>query len=360
MKNTFISGAIAAIVLVSGTGPAAWAGPVEASPQQRIEQDRLIAKLKALPTKRAALGDIEHQKGLAETEELLVERLTEMGYQPELHALRWNLERQQQHEEELAASGVNVHRRSAPETTEELAARTWHNIIVELPGTEMPEEVLILGAHFDAFPGTPGADDNGTGTAALLEIARVFKDVPMKRTVRLIFFNLEEIGLRGSADYVRDNRDTFRSGREKLIGMVSLEMLGYFTDEPDSQRSPVPPIPGVFEPPTVGDFIAIATVRAHQAFSQRLGREMQKAEPDLKVLVADFFPVAPPDLLRSDHAPFMAAGLPGVILTDTSEFRNPHYHLPSDTVDTLDHRRFTKVVRALAAATQVIADEGLD
>jgi hypothetical protein len=325
------------------------------SPAERVDQERLVAKLRELPEKRAALGDIEHQEGLARTEELLTERLTEMGYEPVLHPLRWNIANQREHEDRLAEAGA-VARRPMPETTDELAQRIWNNIIVELPGTDLAHEVLILGAHFDAFPGTPGADDNGTGTAALLEIARILKDVPLRRTVRLVFFNLEEIGLRGSIDYVKDNRERFQSGEEKLIGMVSLEMLGFFSDEVGSQRSPIPPIPGIFEPPTVGDFIAIATVRRFQSFSQRLAREMKAAQPDLNILVADFFPVAPPDLLRSDNAPFMAAGLPAVMLTDTSEFRNPHYHRSTDTIETLDLDRYAMVVRALVGATVAIGE----
>jgi hypothetical protein len=352
MRNRF-TGTVTGILLAL-TVPALLAEP-GVRPAARVEEARLIQKLKDLPTQRAALGDIAHQQGLADTEQLLIERLKAMGYHPELQPLSWNIQKQKEHEARLAEAGA-VQPRPLPETTEELASRTWHNIIVDLPGTDLPGEVLILGAHFDAVPGTPGADDNGSGTAALLEIARVLKDVPMRRTVRLIFFNLEEIGLRGSIDYVRQHKAKFDSGAETLIGMVSLEMLGYFSDEPDSQRSPVPPIPGVFEPPTVGDFIAIATVRKHQEFSQRLAREMAAAEPGLKVLTADFFPIAPPDLLRSDHAPFMSAGLPAVILTDTSEFRNPNYHKPTDTVDSLDHARFTLVVRALAGAAHAIAE----
>jgi hypothetical protein len=365
MKKQFTAALVAALVGIGSIVPAYAAaaraphrdlhpGEAKIAVNAGIQQERLLEHLRALPTRRAALGDIQHQEGLAATEDLLIERLRAMGYEPELQPLTWNIARQQEHEANLADAGP-VQRRPLPETTDELAERTWHNIIIDLPGTDLPQEVLIIGAHFDAFPGTPGADDNGTGTAALLELAEVLRDVPMRRTVRLIFFNLEEIGLRGSADYVRQHREKFSSGEETLIGMVSLEMLGYFSDEPDSQRSPVPAIPGVFEPPTVGDFIAIATVRRHQEFSQRLGREMMLAEPALNVLVADFFPVAPPDLLRSDHAPFLMAGLPAVILTDTSEFRNPHYHKATDTIDTLDHERFTLVVRAVAGATHAIA-----
>src|SRR5205823_6873781 len=115
------------------------------------------------------------------------------------------------------------------------------------PGTDLPGEVLIVGGHFDAVPDAPGADDDGSGTAAVLELARVLKGHPVRRTVRLIFFNLEEVGLKGSAEYLRSARPAFDSGKEKLIGMLSLEMLGYFSDAAGSQKSPIPRIEGVFD-----------------------------------------------------------------------------------------------------------------
>jgi Zn-dependent M28 family amino/carboxypeptidase len=229
----------------------------------------------------------------------------------------------------------------------------WNNIIIELPGRELPKEVLILSCHFDAAPNAPGADDDGTGVAALLEIARVLRDAPMRRTVRMIFFNLEEVGLKGSIEYVRSGRI---AKDERVTGMVSLEMLGYFSDEPGSQKSPIAKIEGVFDPPTVGDFIGIATIKSYQEFSRRLEREMKSAAPGLKVVTADFMPIAPPDFLRSDHAPFMLAGMPGVMLTDTSNFRNPNYHKPTDTVETIDEKRFTLVVRGVAGAAHAIAE----
>jgi aminopeptidase YwaD len=314
------------------------------SPAARVEQDRLVATLRALPTQRAALGDEAHQKGLAATEKLLLERLREMGLEPAKQPLGFRMY-SADGDASPSGSGGNAG-----------GDYTWHNIIVELPGRDLPHEILIIGAHFDAVPGSPGADDNGTGTAALLELARVLKEEPMRRTVRLVFFNLEEVGVVGSAEYVREYGSAFRSGQEKLIGMVSLEMLGYFSDEPYSQRSPFPAVPGVFEPPTVGDSIVLATVQRHQAFSRRLAREMSAAEPRLKVFAVDFFPQIRLDLLRSDHGPFLLAGLPGVILTDTAEYRNPHYHSSTDTIETLDLERYTYVVRAVAGAVHAIAE----
>lgn len=324
-------------------------------PHTLIERDRLMAELTALPTARAARGTADAQRGLAETEEHLVARLRALGYEPTLFPLSWNLESEAQ---EQRNAGLEP-RPGASEVTPDLAARTWNNIIVEIPGRELPAEVLVIGAHFDAAPTAPGADDNGTGTAALLELARVLKDAPMKRTVRLIFFNLEELGFKGSAEYVRKTRPRWAAGEEKVIGMVSLEMLGYFTDAPNSQRSPIPPIPGVFDPPKVGDFIALGTTKKHAPFLARLDAEMRRAAPGLKTVAPDFLPdlpLTPPDLLRSDNGPFLWAGLPAVMLTDTSNFRNPNYHSPRDTVETIDAERFTLVVTGMAGAAHAIAE----
>jgi len=338
-------------------GLAVWFGAAAAAdaprPGEMVQTARLMDGLRGLPTKRAAIGDIEHQKGLIQTERYLMTALEGMGYTPTLQPLTWNLKKQAEAEKDLPKEAL---RRPPPPTTDELAATVWHNIIVELPGTDLASEVLIVGAHFDAVPRTPGADDNGSGTAALLELGRVLKDRPMRRTVRMIFFNLEEIGLRGSADYLKSYRPTLDAKEQTLVGMMSLEMLGFFTDAPGSQTSPIPPIEGVFDPPTVGDFIAIAGIKRHQPFSQKLAAEMMKGAPGLKAFAADFAPFAPPDFLRSDHAPFLLSGYPAVMVTDTSNFRNPNYHKPSDTVGTLDPVRYALVVRGLAEAIYVIAE----
>lgn len=316
-------------------------------PHQLVDRARLMADLAALPFPRAARGDLASRQALAQTETWLIDRLTGLGCVPERFPLSWTLRA------DLALRGRD------PLEDDPLADRTWHNLIVEFPGRgPLAGEVLILGAHFDTAVGAAGADDNGTGTAALLELARVLKDRPMHRTVRLIFFNLEEAGLKGSIEYARALKPRLDAGDEKLVGMVSLEMLGYFSDEPGSQRSPIPPIEGIFDPPTVGDFIAVATTKRHFTFAGPLVREMSRAAPELKIVAPDFlpdWPLCPPDLLRSDHAPFMMIGRPGVMLTDTSNFRNPHYHKPSDTIDTIDAERFALVVRAVAGAAHALA-----
>lgn len=319
-------------------------------PQDLVDRDRLMAEVARLPTRRAARGDAEHQRGLIRTEEHLLSRLREMGYEPEEFPLAWTLRAE--------AGRMPESMRPPAEALAAADGHAWRNLIVELRGNENPGDVLIVGAHFDAAPGAPGADDNGSGTAALLELARVLRDRPMKRTVRLIFFNLEEIGLKGSAEYALRLRPRLESGAERVVGMLSLEMLGYYSDEPNSQRSPIPAIKDVFDPPTVGDFIALATTRKHAGFSARVADEMRRAAPGLKTLAPDFLPDAPlvtPDLLRSDNAPFLFLGIDAVMVTDTSNYRNPHYHRRTDTIDTLDAARFALTVRGLAGAVHAIA-----
>lgn len=328
----------------------------EARPESRVDRDRLLNELRELPTKRSARGPDENRAGLRRTEELLLTKLRGMGYQPVTQDV------------DYIGSG---RKREAAGTGEKPAP--WRNIIVEIPGRTRPDEVLVFSGHFDAVPAAPGADDDGTGTVAMLEMARLLKDEPMQRTVRIIFFNLEEVGLVGSRAYVEsieneikgepepiDPAASFGGGAKRkpptkrFLGMVSADGVGYFTDEPNSQRSPIPETK-FFKPPTVGDFIALGGIGRHRKFSQALVKAMRAAAPGLKIVAADFLPFAPPDLLRSDHAPFLAAGVPAVILADTANFRSPHYHQPTDTVDTLDMERYTLVVRALVGAAYTLA-----
>lgn len=326
------------------------------NPAEVVQQHRLMKTLASLPTKRAALGDQEDQAGLKATQQLILDELRGMGLAPRLHEFRWSIPARN-----WPRPGQGEPQNPAADAAQaEVEATTWNNIIVDLPGADLPREVLLLGAHFDAVVGTPGADDNGTGVAALLELARVLNGLPTRRTIRLVFFNLEEVGLVGADRYVdafvAEQKAKPENQQETIIGMVSLEMLGYFSDEPNSQKSPIPAIPGVFEPPTIGDSIAVVGIARHQAFSGRLSGAMLAAAPGLKVTRVDFLPAPIPDMLRSDHTPFLMAGLPAVMLTDTSNFRNPHYHAATDTVETIDAARFTLVVQGLGGASAAIAE----
>lgn len=357
-------------------------------PQDSVDGTRLVQTLRSLPEKRSALGTPERRAGLVETEHLIETALKEAGYTPRLEEFMWRhiptpapKKRDPADDRPVDAKSETTPDKAArPEAKEppEGTAGPWHNIIVDLPGTDLAGEVLLVGAHFDAVALGPGADDNGTGAAALLEIARVLRTHPMRRTVRLAFFNLEEAGYVGSLQHAKQYPVVGRprpapgdaaapsepppipanAAGEKLVGMISLEMLGYYSDKPRSQRSPFPPVKGVFEPPTVADFLGLATTASHAPFAKQLDDAMHAAEPKLKTFAISFLPdppLTPPDLLRSDHAPFLFRGYPAVIVTDTANFRNPNYHKPTDTVDTIDAERYTLAVRALAGAIYTIA-----
>lgn len=328
----------------------ALAAPPE--PASLVSTERLVETIRSLPEKRAALGSPEHREGLRKAESLLAERLRALGLTPTMHAFTWG------------SPGAEI---DDPSDTGQI---TWHNIIVDLPGTDLKDEVLVVGAHFDAVPMGPGADDNATGTAAALELARILKDYPTRRTIRIAFFNLEEVGLVGSSAYAADWKKTHQpapsapeappapatlQNPETIVGMLSLEMLGYFSDEPNSQKSPIPTQPGVFEAPTVGDSIALVGIARDKAFIRELSGAMLASAPGLKTTVVDFVPVALPDMTRSDHRPFMALRVPALMVTDTANFRNPHYHKATDSLETLDLARFTLVVRGLTGAVHQIA-----
>lgn len=295
-----------------------------------ITPQTIERQMRAIPPERPAARSVAGSEGLRATEDLLVQRREAYGYAVRREPIPW------------------------PAPT---SSAGWSNIIAEIPGHDAPDEVILVCAHFDAVPGSPGADDNASGTAGVLELARRLSapDVADRagRTIRFALFNLEEIGLIGSREHARLAAERARRGEERIVGVINLEMIGYFTDEPNSQRSPIPAIPGVFSPPTVGDSIVIVANQASSAFARELDARMREDQPSLKTLVVDFIPGAGravPDVRRSDHAPFWDIDVPAVMVTDTSEFRNPHYHKATDTIETLDLVRMAQVVRALEHA----------
>lgn len=319
------------------------AQPQPADPADLVSQvstDRLMQTLTEIPPSRSPRGGEDNQRALVATETYLLDHLKALGFEPEALPL---------------STGPTY-----PDAPEH-----WTNIAIEIPGTaelqpDQPTEVLVLSAHYDSVQGSPGADDDGTGVAAILEIARILKDHPQPRTIRLLLFNLEETGLVGSRHYCATIlRDRIDSNQEHILGMVSLEMLGYFTDEPNSQGSPLRTLPDGTPAPTVGDFIAVVGMNTHQHFSGAFAEAMSRSEPDLSVRRADYFPIPIPDILRSDHAPFLALNVPAFMLTDTANFRNPNYHRPSDSIATIDQERFTMVVKAVLGAAIQIARDGL-
>lgn len=204
---------------------------------------------------------------------------------------------------------------------------------------------LIVSAHYDTAQGSPGADDNASALAVMLEVARSLQDIPLSREVRFIAFCLEEENLLGSLAYV----SSLREADQDVCGAIVLECVGYARSEEGSQQKP----PGVpVAVPSVGDFLAIVGNTTSATLVTAVEGAAKERVPDLKTvsLLVPGNGELLPDTRRSDHAAFWHYGYPAVMLTDTADFRNPHYHRPTDTLDTLNLEFMEKVARAVTAA----------
>lgn len=203
------------------------------------------------------------------------------------------------------------------------------NIILHLPGTTPDLPPILIAAHYDAVPGTAGADDNATGVAVLLELAQSFAQNPIQYPLQLVAFDLEEYGLFGSLDYAKK----LKQQQQKLRLMISLEMLGYCDRRPHSQK--YPPFLNFFYPHQ-GNFIAFIGNFVTLKDLLSLSKNMQKSGIISQWLPAPIRGFLVPQTRFSDHSPFWDQGYPAMMVTDTAFMRNPHYHQPSDTIDTLD------------------------
>jgi len=227
------------------------------------------------------------------------------------------------------------------------------NLIAEIPGTSA-NQVVILGAHYDTVATTPGADDNASAVAVLLEASRLLKDVTPKRTLRFVAFACEEapymsLGSMGSQHHARQAKQ-----RGEQIAMLCLEMVGYFRDEPGSQKVPET-IPKFLHPlfPARGNFLAaIGNLNSWQ-LSWAFRRGFKQASK--LGLFSICLPETIHEIRRSDNSSFWDEGYPALMLTDTSFLRNPHYHQPSDTADTLDYEAMTQVTLGVASALTKLA-----
>lgn len=218
-------------------------------------------------------------------------------------------------------------------TTHEFEAMggIFRNVIGTGPpasGQNGKEPPMILAAHYDTVPGSPGADDNASALAVLLEVAHRIQSYQLRRPIRFIAFCLEEEGLLGSQAYTAHLAAT----RQSLYGAIVLECVGYARDEEGSQTIP----PGVpIAVPTVGNFLAVIGNQNSAALTTALSQTMNRHVPVVPLIVPGNGELLP-DTRRSDHTAFWEQGFPAVMLTDTANFRNPHYHRPTDTIDTLN------------------------
>ncbi len=235
---------------------------------------------------------------------------------------------------------------SQPYRVNDLAVR---NVIAQREGTEQPDRVIVIGAHYDSVAGSPGADDNASGVAVLLELARLHAETPFRKTVRFVAFTLEEPPFfrsrrMGSRVYVR----SLKERGEQIEAMLCLESVGYFSREPWSQSFPWLVFWLRWRYPTTGNFITIVSNADSQPLQTEV-RDALKARMDLPVETYTG-PWWIPGVDWSDHGSFWNKGYPAVMLTDTALFRNPHYHRPTDLPDTLDYRAMTELVRGLSGA----------
>lgn len=225
-----------------------------------------------------------------------------------------------------------------------MRGKPCHNLEVEIPGTARPEEIVVVGAHYDTEMSCPGANDNGSGVAALLALARRFHGKGGARTLRFVAFANEEppffwTSRMGSMVYAT----ACRARGDRIVAMLSLETLGYYDDAPGSQHYPSRLFGWLY--PTTGNFISfIGNVRSRALVERALLSFRRHA----------VFPsegAALPGLISgvgwSDHWAFWQNGYPGVMVTDTAPFRYAHYHTAEDTPDKLDYDRFTVVVDGL-------------
>lgn len=246
---------------------------------------------------------------------------------------------------QFALSGLEVKSQSF-----KFAGLTMQNIIAEIRGSTHPGEIIVIGAHYDSIG--PGANDNASGISGLIEIARWFaklgwKNRP-KRTIRFVAFaNEEDSGQAwenmGSYHYAK----ACSARREKIVGMISLEMLGCFLHDPGSQKYPFPF--NLFYPDT-GNFIGFVGNKASSAFVKDVvGKFRQVAQfPSEGVAAPEMFS----DISRSDHWSFWQFGYPALMVTDTSNFRFQHLHLDTDLPDKVDFDSMTRIVDAM---TKVVA-----
>ena len=219
------------------------------------------------------------------------------------------------------------------------------NLVTEIRGTTRPEEIVVVGAHYDTEEQsvTPGADDNASGVAGLLALMRRFNNHRSAKTLRLVAFVNEEnpyslTDQMGSLAYARQCQ---RRG-ENIVSMISLEMLGYYNFLGQTQLYPQPL--AIFYPKTA-DFIAFTANYASRSLTHRLIASFRK-----HTLFSSLGATTLPQIEgigNSDHWAFWQIGVPAVMVTDTAFFRNPHYHSPSDTPDTLNYAAMARVVIGL-------------
>ena len=247
----------------------------------------------------------------------------------------------------LAHDGYEVRRQSY-----EVGGIGCENVEAEVRGNQKPDEIIVIGAHYDSVQGSPGANDNASGVAAMLALARAFAKTRQARTLRFVAFANEEPPLfqtkyMGSRVYAKRSRER----REKIVLMLSLETIGYYSDEPGSQHF-LFPLNLIY--PSTGNFIAfVSNVENGFLVRQLVGSFRRQAQfPSEGGALWGLVP----GVGWSDHWAFWKEGFPAVMVTDTALFRYPAYHLNTDRPELVQCDRMARVVSGLQAVIAEMAE----
>lgn len=227
----------------------------------------------------------------------------------------------------------------------------YRNVVLRIgPEDKNP---IVVGAHYDSADGLPGADDNASGVASLIELGRKLSEIGLDTSIELVAFALEEPPYFGTEDMGSFHHAAWLAseGRKPKL-MICLEMVGYFVDAPNSQRYPLSVLRYIY--PDTGNFIAIVG-RPQEMFDVRKLKRAFSAGTDLPIRSINAPPIVP-GLTLSDHRNYWSHGFKAVMITDTAFFRNPNYHTANDTADTLDYVRMAKVVEGTLSAVVSLAN----
>ncbi len=252
--------------------------------------------------------------------------------------------------DQLTQYGYEVSRLPYLVTESNSLSKEVANIEVELTGSLLPGEIIVIGAHYDSVHGSMGADDNASGAAALLELARLMQDYVPTRTIRFVFFVNEEpphfqTESMGSLVYA----ESCAARSDAIVAMLAIESIGYFDSEAGSQ---VYPFPFNLLYPDTGNFIAFVGDLGSRSLVRK----------SISVFRANAnFPsegVASPASIAgigwSDHWSFWQYDYPAIMVTDTAPFRNPHYHTDMDTIDTLDFKAMTRITHGIKSVIEYL------
>jgi hypothetical protein len=219
------------------------------------------------------------------------------------------------------------------------------DVVIEPRADISDPEVIVVGAHYDSVVGSPGANDNGSGVAAVIELARLLRDragAGSKRIRLVLFVNEEPPYFKtedmGSLHYAR----ALAERKERVVAMYSLETIGFYSSAPGSQRYPAP-FNLIF--PDRGDFVAVVSTPYARALVWETIRSFRSHTPFPSI--GGVAPDIVPGIDWSDHWSFAQQGFPALMITDTAPFRYPHYHQPSDTPDKVDTEKLARVVKGI-------------